>query len=60
MKPLEVRVEERIKTQFSSDPTSAMFHATRIREEEKAKEKPLPAAGGVRGRITAWERSRRG
>jgi len=60
IKPLEVRVEERIKTQFSSDPTSAMFHATRIREEERAREKPLPQGGGVRGRISTWERSRRG
>jgi hypothetical protein len=60
MKPLEVRVEERIKSQFSADPTSAMFHASRIREEERAKEKPLPAGGGVRGTIAAWERSRRG
>ncbi len=63
MKPLEVRVEERVKSQWPTDPTAAMFNANKIMEEEKAKTKPQfysRRGSAARREIQAWERSRRG
>jgi hypothetical protein len=60
-KPLEVRIQERVGKEFQSDPTSAMFHAAKIREEEKAKDAPQIYGGlATRRRIAAWEKNRRG
>jgi len=63
MKPLEVRVEERVKSQWATDPTAAVFTANKIIEEEKAKTRPQfysRIGSAARREIQAWERSRRG
>lgn len=64
LKPLDVRVAERVAEQFAVDPTSAMFNAVKIREEEEKRGK-VGASGPVRGslarrQIQNWERTRRG
>lgn len=61
IKPLEDRVAERVAQQFKTDPTSAMFNAIQIREEEKRKDSPQPYARrgtSARRQIVDWERSR--
>lgn len=60
--PIEIRLRERMEEQWKSDPTSAMFNAQKIREEERSKGKPQPGNSGgsaARRRIAAFERSRR-
>jgi len=59
---LEVRVEERVKSQWTTDPTAAMFNANKIMEEEKVKTKPqfyTRRGSAARREIQAWERGRR-
>jgi len=63
LEPLDVRVAERVQEEWKHDPTSAMFHAQQIRDEEKAKEGPKVSSyggGNARRRIQQWERSRKG
>lgn len=61
LKPLDIRVAERVQEEWKHDPTAAMFHAQKIREEEKAKTGPkLYGGGNARRRIQEWERSRKG
>jgi hypothetical protein len=61
LKPLDIRVAERVQEEWKHDPTAAMFHAQKIREEEKAKDQPKVYGGGnARRRIQEWERSRKG
>jgi hypothetical protein len=57
-----VRVEERVKSQWATDPTAAMLTANKIMEEEKAKTRPQfysRRGSAARREIQAWERSRR-
>jgi hypothetical protein len=60
-KPIELRVAEKVAAQFKTDPTSAMFNAIQIREEEKRKSGPQTYSrrgAAARRQIAEWERSR--
>jgi hypothetical protein len=59
--PVQVRIQERIEKQWKTDPTAAMFHAGKIKEEEEQRGRPSSYSGGsaARRRIEAWEKSRR-
>jgi len=59
--PAKVRIEERLKTEFEKDPTTAMFKAGKIREEELNRDKPTPyvSAGQRRRQLAQFERTRR-
>ena len=59
LKPVDVRVAERVQTLWKQDPTAAMFQAGQIREQEQAKGKPQFYGGPARRRIQQWERSRK-
>ena len=59
--PTALRVQERIAEEWAKDPTTAMFNAQKVREEEKAKDKPQFYGGSsARRRIQEFERNRRG
>lgn len=60
IKPLDLRVAERVDAIWKADPTAAMFQASQIREQEKAKGKPQFSGGPARRRIQQWEQSRKG
>lgn len=59
-KPVEMRVAERVEAEFEKDPTTAMFHAQKIKEEEENRDKPQPYAtpGARRRQMAQWERTR--
>jgi hypothetical protein len=59
--PVKVRIEERLKTEFQQDPTSAMFRAQKIKEEEEKRDKPTSyvSSGMRRRQIAEWERNRK-
>ncbi|MGD0793705.1 MAG: hypothetical protein ABR920_18230 [Terriglobales bacterium] len=60
MKPLDVRVQERVVEQWKVDPTAAMFNAQKIRKEEKAKTGPQFRSSTVVEALRLGAKSRHG
>ena len=59
--PTKVRIEERLKNEFSKDPTTAMFHAQQIKNEEENRDRPTSYVTPTlrRRQIAQWEKNRR-
>lgn len=53
--PMDVRIAERLKKEFSADPTTAMFNAQKIMEEERKKDAPGYYGSNVRRQIAEQE-----
>lgn len=57
--PTNERILERLKKEFDADPTTAMFNAQKIMEEEKKKDKPGYYGSNVRRRMVEQEQKNR-
>lgn len=53
--PVEVRIAERLKKEFAADPSTAMFNAQKVMDEETRKNKAGYYASNVRRRIMEQE-----
>jgi hypothetical protein len=58
--PTKVRIEG-LKNEFEKNPTTAMFRAQQIEQEEESKDRPTSYVSPAlrRRQIAQWERNRR-